>query len=560
MNTQLQKPVKQDKADHLQESIKQHKAMSQQVVRHDKPLPQQGVKQYKTLPEAEKIQRDFQQKMDIEELMNCTRCGFCQPSCPTFVQTEGKEAASPRGRIALMKGVVDGVIEPDEHFERELSLCLGCRACETACPSGVNYGQLLEQARAILHEHKTYSWPIRLFRSIFFKKVLPSAPVLKTIGSLLWVYQRSGLQWLVRKTKLLHILLPKSMVSMERIVPDISSPKELWKKEMNSVLSDASDQTSASSRVQFFKGCIMDMMFHQTNQRTVKLAQRAGFNVHVPQAQTCCGALHAHAGDIQTSKELAKRNIEVFEQGEQLNDPVASTTLQILTNAGGCGAFLMEYPHLLKDEPEWKSRAERFASRIVDISEWLIENADEYEEPVKTPTPTPTASPTASPTLTSTVPQTPSSSQRAVLSSESFNSKNLPASFNSQSSISEEVITYQDSCHLRHGMKVNHAPRQLLHQTEGTQFVELKNANMCCGSAGIYNIMEQEMSMKVLDHKMQDVKKTQAKTIITSNPGCLLQMQLGIEREGLGNQMKAVHLVDFLYEQEEIKRRHGEKA
>lgn len=511
------------------------------------------------------IQEDFQQKMDLEELLNCTRCGFCQPSCPTFVQTEGKEASSPRGRIALMKAVVDGVLEPDEHFERELNLCLGCRACESACPSGVNYGQLLEQARAIMNEHKTYSWPVRTLRSLFFKRVLPSAPVLKTTGTFLWFYQKAGLQWLVQKTKLLHVLLPANLRAMEKILPEISAPTKLWQKDegwKKAIVVGHTQHEAISGQltpkyeamaqrhqgaeelkygdavngqaVQFFKGCIMDMMFNETNKRTVELAQCAGFDVHLPKSQTCCGALHAHAGDIQTSIELAKKNIVAFEQQEQ------TSSVQILTNAGGCGAFLLEYPHLLRDEPEWQERAQRFADRIVDISEWLTENSTAYQIEEQ-------GSYSGSSATHTSVRQ---HSLRESAATSSTSSSRTTSSFEGTGEQATEVITYQDSCHLRHGMKVNKAPRQLLQQTEGVQFKELKNAHMCCGSAGIYNIIEQEMSMKVLDHKMQEVKKTQAKTIVTSNPGCLLQMKLGIEREGLQDSMRAVHLVDFLYEKQ----------
>lgn len=504
---------------------------------------------------SQKIQQDFQQKMDIEELLNCTRCGFCQPSCPTFVQTEGKEASSPRGRIALMKAVVDGVLEPDENFERELNLCLGCRACESACPSGVNYGQLLEQARAIIHEHKTYSWPVRMLRSLFFKRVLPSPVVLKTIGTLLWLYQKIGLQWLVHKTKVLHVLLPKNLVSMERILPEMSAPAQLWKKEEGwksaingngQEAAGAAGMDGSTQAVQFFKGCIMDMMFNETNKRTVELAQRAGFNVHLPQAQTCCGALHAHAGDVATSIELAKKNIVAFEQHEE----------QILTNAGGCGAFLMEYPHLLRDEPEWQERAQRFASKIVDVSDWLMENSETHQAQAHRPvlaSEHPQADRAGVAAKQAGSAQTSFSQEASAQDTpvQRFAERDRAGERTAEWSAESEIITYQDSCHLRHGMKVNKAPRQLLQQTAGIQYAELKNAQMCCGSAGIYNIVEQEMSMKVLDHKMQDVKKTKAKTIVTSNPGCLLQMKLGIQREGLEDRMRAVHLVDFLYEKEQ---------
>lgn len=221
------------------------------------------------------IQSDFQERMDYNELLNCTRCGFCQPTCPTFIETGGKEASSPRGRIALMKAVVDGLMEPDENFEKELSLCLGCRACETACPSGVKYGHLLEEARDIVQQHKQYSFPVRLIRNFFLKQLIPKQNRLKLVGSLLWFYQRSGMQWLVRNSGLLR-LFPRNMAEMESILPIISSPKELWNQSKSTYKNNhpndeiAKNEQATRKKVGFFSGCIMDVMFLETNRKDRK--------------------------------------------------------------------------------------------------------------------------------------------------------------------------------------------------------------------------------------------------------------------------------------------------
>jgi glycolate oxidase iron-sulfur subunit len=437
------------------------------------------------------MQTDFKKNLDYNELLNCTRCGFCQPTCPTYIETGGKEASSPRGRIALMKAVVDGFMEPDDNFEKELSLCLGCRACESACPSGVKYGHLLEEARDIVQRHKQHSLPVRLLRNVLLKQLIPKQNRLKLVGSLLWFYQRSGIQLIARKCGFLR-LLPSNMQEMESILPDIPSPKVLWKKHGTTnkynLPSDPSLTGMRSSRkkVGFFSGCIMDVMFYETNKNTLRLLEASGCEVVIPQKQKCCGALHAHAGEKEQARELAKQNILAFEK-EGLD--------VIVTNAGGCGAFLDEYEMLFKNEPVWLDRAKRFTDKIQDINELLLELG--------------------------TLPTMEAQPQK---------------------------VTYQDSCHLKHGMGVDQAPRLLLQAIKGVQFIEMKEADRCCGSAGIYNLVETEMSMQILDHKMEHVKNTDAYTIITANPGCLLQMKLGIKRAGVEKEMRAIHIVDFISE------------
>jgi glycolate oxidase iron-sulfur subunit len=434
-----------------------------------------------TLKERDVIQQQFKERMNEDELLNCMRCGFCLPSCPTYVESGFKESHSPRGRIALMKAVADGLIEPDEDVERSLELCLGCRACEPVCPSGVNYGHLLEEARDIINQNKKHSLPVRVVRKVIFKGLFPYQNRMIMATGFLGLYQRSGLQTIARKTGLLN-LLPENLATMEKVLPKVPTLKEM-KGRPEQLDADG----TRKKRIAFFSGCLMDTMFLDTNNATIKLLQLAGCEIVIPQNQACCGALHGHSGEKQGAKELAKRNIKAF---EELN------VEYIITNAGGCGAFLIDYDHLLKDDPEWKERAQTFVSKLKDVS--------------------------------------------AVLFELEFHKRTLM--------LPPQVITYQDSCHLRNVMGTSLEPRQLLQSIEGAEFREMKDADRCCGSAGIYNIVESEMSMQILDHKMEQANATHATTIVTANPGCLLQMKLGIEREGLSDKVRAVHIIDLLLE------------
>ncbi|MFD4816889.1 (Fe-S)-binding protein [Peribacillus butanolivorans] len=435
-----------------------------------------------TVQEREIIADQFAEKMNEDELLNCMRCGFCLPHCPTYIESGLKESHSPRGRIALMKAVTDGSIEPDEDVERSLSLCLGCRACEPVCPSGVKYGHLLEEARDIIHQNKKHSLPVKAMRKAAFKGLFPHQGRMQNMTSLLGFYQRSGLQYIARKTGVLSIL-PDNLATMEKVLPKV--PK---KSEMKNRPTELPAIGNPVKKVAFFSGCLMDTMFLDTNKATLKLLQLAGCEIVIPKAQACCGALHGHSGEKEGAKQLAKRNIEAFEADE---------VDYIITNAGGCGAFLIDYDHLLQDESEWYERAISFKNKMKDISEILVDLR--FQEKV-----------------------------RLKLPSQS--------------------VTYQDSCHLRNVMKTSKAPRILLQSIEGIDFREMKDADRCCGSAGIYNIVESEMSMKILDSKMEHTKSTQADIVVTANPGCLLQMQLGIERENLSECTKAVHIVDLLLE------------
>lgn len=429
--------------------------------------------------EKERIQKAFKEKMDYDELMNCTRCGFCLPSCPTYIETGEDEVHSPRGRIALMKGLVDGVIEPSEEVKRSIDMCLGCRACEPVCPSGVKFGHLLEQARDAIYQTNKQSAVTKLTRHIVFKGLFPHQNRMVNLTALVGFYQRSGIQTIANKTGLMKVI-PENLRAMENVLPQVPKRKEM--KQRPTHLESLIPQ---KKRVAFFSGCLMDTIFMHTNDSTMKLLQYAGCEIVIPTTQGCCGALHGHSGEQDQSIVMAKKNIEAFEK---------DNIDYIITNAGGCGAFLNDYDYLLKNEPEWDERAKLFSNKIKDISSILMEL--------------------------------------------NFNNSNLQ--------LDEQIVTYQDSCHLKNGQKTFLEPRQLLESIKGVEFVEMTDAGRCCGSAGIYNIVESDMSMQILDHKMEQARKTKAKTIVTANPGCLLQMKLGIEREGLSDEVEAVHLVDFL--------------
>jgi glycolate oxidase iron-sulfur subunit len=319
-------------------------------------------------------------------------------------------------------------------------------------------------------------------RKTVFEGLFPHPNRMKNVTGLIGFYQRSGLQSIARKIGFLGIL-PEHLTLMEKVLPQVSTMRELKNRPVH-----AEPIGKQTHRVAFFSGCLMDSMFTKTNDATIKLLQLAGCEIVIPEDQTCCGALHGHYGEKGGSRDLAKRNIKAFEDLK---------VDFIITNAGGCGAFLLGYDHLLKGDPAWSKRAKKFTEKIQDVSEILV--------------------------------------------SVNFH-KRVKLELHSQ------IITYQDSCHLRNVMKTASAPRLLLESIQGAEYVEMKDAERCCGSAGIYNIIESEMSMKMLDYKMEQAKNTLASTIVTANPGCLLQMKVGIQKEGLSEKMRGVHLVDLLLE------------
>lgn len=409
---------------------------------------------------------------------DCVQCGYCLPVCPTYESME-KETHSPRGRINLVKMAAEGKIDAAQLAE-PIDLCLGCRNCETVCPTNVQYGEIWESAKTTVEQVRKRSPFVNALRTLLFKTVFPKRAMLRLAGDALWAYQKSGLRQLAHKWGILKIL-PDNIQSFEAIAPPVESPKKRRDRQRNRVASAGQKKGTAA----FFTGCVMDEMFYRTNRRTEILLSEAGYDVVLQREQTCCGALHSHAGERNLSKQLAKQNIAAFEE---------TGADYIVQNAGGCGAMLSEYGHLLADDPEWRERAADFASKVRDISQLLAGHDWNWRKPV------------------------------------------------------EEVVTYQRSCHLTNVQKVTEEPLALIQSIPGVEYREMAHPEQCCGSAGIYNVIHFDEAAHILDIKMARTKQTEATTIVTTNPGCLLQMKLGVEREGMTHKMRVVHLVDLMAE------------
>lgn len=426
----------------------------------------------------EKMQQAFVTHVDDDRLMDCMRCGFCLPACPTYIHSNFDETQSPRGRIALMKAVRDGQVMWDGSIEESFNLCLGCRACEPACPAGVQYGSLIEETREAILSVKHQSLKEKIARKGAFDNLFADQKKMQTAVNLVTFYQKSGLQKVVRKIGFLE-LFPPFMKEMERVIP---APPKRKKEDIKKV--------QVKVKVAFFTGCLMDTMFNETNRNTIAILEKLGCEVIIPKAQQCCGALHGHSGELEKSKKNAQANIEAFDL-EKID--------YIVNNAGGCGAFLGEYDKLFSDNLILREKAKVFTSKQIDISTLFVRLGiiDFLEQ--------------------------------------------LPASG------SVGIVTYQDSCHLRNVTGVKDEPRQILNAIQDCTFLELPNADQCCGSAGIYNLLQPKMASLILESKMEKVKEVRASTVITTNPGCLLQMKVGIEREGISSTTQALHLVDFIY-------------
>jgi len=419
--------------------------------------------------------------------LDCIHCGLCLPVCPTYLQL-GSEVDSPRGRIYLMKAVDEGRISPSSvTFEKHMFLCLECRACETACPSGVKFSLMMNEARSAIREtRKPAAWE-GLLRSFIFKTMLPSRRLLHVNFRLLRFYQRNGFQKLVRASGMLH-LFPRRVREMEALLPEVP-PSPRYR------LPEAA-LSSARRRVSLFEGCIMPELFGPVHEATVRVLERNESSVCSPSRQTCCGALHLHDGEEAMARELARRNIEAFEKdGADF----------VIVNAAGCGAMLKEYAHLLEEDPVFAERALAFSRRVKDISEYLDS-----------------------------------------------------IGLNQKLGRVDLKVTYDDPCHLLHGQGIKAAPRNLLKSIPGLELVELRDADRCCGSAGIYNLTQPEMAARILDDKIGNLARTGAQVVATGNPGCLLQISQGIRSRNLPMDVAhPVELLDRAYQAYESKQMTG---
>ena len=384
-----------------------------------------------------------------DDLATCISCGLCLNDCPTY-RVLNDEADSPRGRVQLIRQLVTSTGPADEQLAGHLEACLVCRACETACPSGVPFGRIMEGAREELRERETPRAVARTIRRIGLGTITHQRR-LRVATRLLDVYVRSGAQRAVRATR----LLPKRLRSMDALA-------------MRTEGTPYVPVERADATAMFFAGCIMRTAFGETERATVRLLERSGSRVSACAEQTCCGALHAHAGDGATTRDLARLNIDAF----------AGSTAPIIVNAAGCGAHLKAYGAVLAGDPAWAERASAFAARVRDASEAVTAAAVASGPP------------------------------RPVR------------------------VVYQDACHLAHGQKIRREPRALLAAMPNVTVIPIADAERCCGSAGIYNLTHPEVAGELQRQKIAAILAARPDVVVSANPGCILQVAAGLREAG----------------------------
>ena len=408
-------------------------------------------------------------------LSQCIHCGMCLSTCPTYELTK-LERSSPRGRIKMIKSVASGEMEISKIFAEEMDFCLDCQACETACPAGVKYGSIVEAARVVV-EKSGYGKPLsRSIKYLALKIIIPNKVLLKGAARLLRLYQRSGLQKFLHKSGIFKRLAPK----LSEI--DLLSPTVSTKFSDNHLQESYSSSISSKYKTAFLTGCLMNVMFDEINSDTVDVLKMLNCDIIIPNEQVCCGSLNEHNGDFETARKLAKKNIDVF--GKYDFD-------FLITNSSGCGAFMKEYGHILKNDPEYSEKAKIFSAKVKDIMEFLADIGIEKK----------------------------------------FKSLN-------------DSVTYHDACHLVHTQKIFTEPRKVLQSIPEISFTELEESAWCCGSAGIYNITHYEDSMKILERKMNNIRKSNSKIVLAGNPGCISQLKYGAKKFNVD--VEVMHPISFV--------------
>ena len=441
--------------------------------------------------------------VEFDNILKCVHCGLCLDSCPTYREL-ADEKDSPRGRLYLMRGLWEGELELKPQVIDPLNRCIDCRACESACPSEVPFGELLEKTRGIILENTSQSLKEKIYRMFLLKGLFRSTGLMLTASRLLKLYSASGLPKLITKT-FIGRLFPESFVFQQHLLPDCSG-ESFKRKHADKILSPVQNQESQKTdsqnqhknlRVGMFTGCIMDVSEKAIHDSTLTLLRSIGCEVVVPGNQVCCGALHVHSGDRKTAREFAVKNLSAFEP-RNLD--------AIITNAAGCGAQLKEYHHLFAEgaadaQKNWGS----FENKIIDVLEFLSGYSELLEK--------------------------------------------LP--FRDD----EDTVLYDAPCHLMHAQKVDENPRNLLSSLPGVTLVPLTESNWCCGSGGIYNLVQPDLSKAVLERKIESVRQTlrafpEAKSIVTGNPGCLYQIRAGLRSNAI--ELSILHPAVYLMERLKI--------
>ena len=407
----------------------------------------------------------------------CVHCGFCLSNCPSY-RVIGKEMDSPRGRIYLMDAINEGEIALNTATVQHFDSCLGCLACVTTCPSGVQYDKLIRATRHQVERNYPRSLSDRLLRLLIFS-LFPYPKRLRVFLVPLWVYQKLGLHKLVRGTGLLKLISPR-LAAMESILPNIT---------LKSFQADLPDVIPAQGnkryRVGMILGCVQRLFFSPVNEATVRVLTANGCEVVIPTRQGCCAALPEHQGQTEQASALARQMIDSF----------ADTDVDVvIINAAGCGHTLKEYGHILEDDPEYREKAKEFAAKVRDVQEFLA-------------------------TVGLTAKLSPLADQPLTL-------------------------VYQDACHLLHGQKISVQPRQILRQIPGVKLREPIDAALCCGSAGVYNMLQPEVAEELGQQKVQNLLNTGADLIASANPGCTLQISKHLRSQG--KQISIMHPMELL--------------
>jgi len=410
------------------------------------------------------------QKLDYSVLQQCIHCGMCLPTCPTYDATK-HEVSSPRGRIALMRAVADGKLPANSaQFADEMYFCLGCLACQTACPAGVNYAEMIEFARAEVESNGAKASTERnVVRALALRWLFAKPGRLRLIGKLLRLDQALGLSGAMAR------LLPKRLRELQAIQPKICD-----RFSFDLIRETESPATPRRYRVALLTGCVQDVAYANVNRDTADVLLANGCEVFTPRAQACCGSLMGHNGELELARKLALQNLDIFPVGE---------LDAIIVNSAGCGSFMKRYGELLADDP----RAMVWDEKVYDIHEWLVKIGIQPPRGVTRPT---------------------------------------------------MRVAYHEACHLVHGQKISRQPRELLQAIPGVELIELTEATWCCGSAGIYNITQPEMSMALLERKMKHIAATGAQIVATGNPGCIGQIRYGAKRFGVN--VEVLHPVTLL--------------
>ena len=400
-----------------------------------------------------------------DDLQQCIRCGMCLQACPTYLLT-GLETESPRGRIHLMDALAKGRTELTDGATVHLDRCLGCRACEAVCPSGVLYGKLIELTRAEVATRRRSR-----MRDLILRGVVARPAVLDLLARGGSLYERLGIRALVHRTRLAG-RLPARVRRLEAMYPPLARPR----------YRAPAAPAAPVARVALLLGCVMRVAYGDVHTAAARVLTRLGVEVVDVPGQICCGALHAHTGDREAARDLARRNIAAFER---------SGVDAIVVDAAGCGAHMKEYGHLLADDPAWHARATAFAAKVRDVSEYIA----------------------------------------ALDLPERLGRLDLR-------------LTYQDACHLVHAQRIRRQPRELLRRVEGLTLIEMPQSDVCCGSAGTYNVTQPGYADALQASKVGAILSTRADAVASANPGCMLQIASGLRAQG--SRIPVLHLVEVL--------------